>query len=243
MTSCRIGCAGWSLPKSFSAAFPRDGSHLERYSSVFDCVEINSSFYRSHMPQTYARWSASVPARFRFSVKLPRAITHEARLKSPGKLLDRFFGEVEPLGKKLGCVLVQLPPSLAFDRAVVHRALKAIRARTDKSIVVEPRHATWFATDANEMLTEYAIGRVAADPAMVPLAAQPGGDPAFVYFRWHGSPKIYYSNYDAARLRSLAKDLRNAQKSAREVWCVFDNTTLGFATGNALELRRYMRRA
>jgi uncharacterized protein YecE (DUF72 family) len=243
MTSCRVGCAGWSLPKSFSDDFPRDGSHLERYSSVFDGVEINSSFYRPHRPQTYARWAATVPKHFRFSVKLPRTITHDAKLRSPGKLLDRFFSEVDALEEKLGCILVQLPPSLQFDRAVVGRTLKAMQRRTGAHIVLEPRHASWFDGTADELLAEHDVARAAADPAVVPPAAEPGGCRDFVYYRLHGSPKIYYSDYEPEYLRALAKRLREASKTAREVWCVFDNTALGFATGNALAMQRLVRRA
>ena len=72
----RIGCAGWSIPKAHAGAFPAVGTALERYAQVFDCVEINSSFYRSHRPSTYERWAASVPDHFRFSVKMPKQITH-----------------------------------------------------------------------------------------------------------------------------------------------------------------------
>ena len=63
MTRCKswIGCAGWSLPRAEQADFSGGGSHLERYASRFDAVEINSSFHRPHRPATYARWSAAFP--------------------------------------------------------------------------------------------------------------------------------------------------------------------------------------
>src|SRR5881397_2217283 len=109
-----VGCAGWGLHKDVASRFPPDGSQLERYAAVFPAVEINSSFYRPHQPQTYARWAASVPEAFRFSVKLPRTITHDAKLRGIDELLDRFAREAGELGPKLGCVLVQLPPSGAF---------------------------------------------------------------------------------------------------------------------------------
>ncbi|SRR5581483_207180 len=85
----RIGVAGWSLPRAVLDEFPREGSHLARYAARLNCAEINSSFYRPHQPATYARWAASVPANFRFAVKLPRAITHDARLRGVGTDLDR----------------------------------------------------------------------------------------------------------------------------------------------------------
>src|ERR1044071_6345908 len=110
-----VGCAGWSLPKAMADRFPATGSHLARYAARFPAVEINSSFYRPHRPATYARLAASVPPGFRFSVKLPRAITHERRLVGPSPRLDAFLAEATALGPALGCLLVQLPPSLAFD--------------------------------------------------------------------------------------------------------------------------------
>ena len=101
-----VGCAGWTIPKEAAAAFPLAGSHLERYASVFGAVEINSSFYRPHRVTTYARWAASVADDFRFSVKLPRAITHDARLVGFDEPLAQFAHEAGTLGDKLGCVLV-----------------------------------------------------------------------------------------------------------------------------------------
>ena len=94
------------------------GSHLERYGAILNAVEINSSFYRPHRTATYERWAASVPEDFRFAVKVPKAITHERRLKDVGDLLDRFLSEVSGLGPKLGPLLVQLPPSLSFQAGI-----------------------------------------------------------------------------------------------------------------------------
>ena len=88
-----IGCAGWSLPRAAHAHFPPQGSHLERYAAVLSAVEINSSFYRPHRPETYARWRASVPPAFRFSVKEPRRITNELRLRDADEPLARLLGE------------------------------------------------------------------------------------------------------------------------------------------------------
>lgn len=243
MTTFHIGCAGWSIPKIYSEDFPSDGSHLQRYSAQLNAVEINSSFYRPHRQSTYARWSETVPGNFRFSIKMPRSITHDARLVASGKLLDRFFDEISALEQKLGCVLIQLPPSLRFDRAVVLRFLKTLRRRFDGSCVIEPRHATWFDEHANELLAEFDIGRVAADPAVVLAAATPGGAEKLVYYRLHGNPKkIYYSDYGHEYLKKLVGQLRNAGKNAQDVWCIFDNTALGFATGNALEVRKSLTR-
>lgn len=153
-------------------------------------MEINSSFYRPHRTGTYERWAASVPEEFRFAVKIPKAITHERRLKEAGDLLDRFLLEVAGLGPRLGPLLVQLPPSLAFQDSVADRFLADLRSRIAGSIVCEPRHASWFTPDVDGLLGELRVARVAADPAPVAGAGEPGGWRSLSYYRLHGSPRI-----------------------------------------------------
>jgi uncharacterized protein YecE (DUF72 family) len=212
-------------------------SALERYTREFDAVEVNSSFYRHHRESTWARWAASTPDDFRFAVKLPRAITHEAKLDVAGSrdVLDRFLGEVAQLGGKLGPLLVQLPPSLEFDAARATAFLDELRTRHDGDVVLEPRNASWFEEAADELLVHWRIARVAADPAKVPAAADPGGWRELAYARLHGSPRMYYSSYDAEAIRYTAQLLE--QSGADRAWCVFDNTASGAALDNARELR------
>lgn len=234
----RVGVAGWSLPRAVLDEFPREGSHLVRYAARLNCAEINSSFYRPHQPATYARWAASVPADFRFAVKLPRTITHDARLRGAGKELDRFLAQARGLGDKLGCLLIQLPPSFAFDAGVVARFGALLRRRYAGAAVIEPRHATWFTSEVDALLARHALGRVAADPARAPAAAEPGGDTRdCVYFRLHGSPRMYFSVYSDAFLRALARQVSAANTWAEQCWCVFDNTAHGGAIPNALHLQ------
>jgi uncharacterized protein YecE (DUF72 family) len=230
-----IGTAGWAIPKQHAGLFPVTGSHLERYAGRFNGVEINSSFYRPHRPATYARWAASVPADFRFAVKVPREITHRRRLKDIAGLLDRFLGEAGALGGNLGPLLVQLPPRLPFDAAVAARCFEELRERFTGQVVCEPRHPTWFTSAADKLLVRQRVARVAADPAVVPGAAEPGGWRGMTYYRLHGSPQMYYSPYEAALLRVLADRLTAASNNG-PAWCIFDNTALGHATTDALEV-------
>lgn len=229
----RIGTAGWAIPRAHAGSLPPDGSSLARYAARFDAAEINSSFHRPHRPATYARWAASVPDTFRFAVKIPKTITHQKRLVGAEPELDRFLDEASALGAKMGPLLVQLPPSFAFDAATAESFLRLLRDRVAGPIACEPRHPTWFAPDADRLLADHTIARVAADPARVPEASQPGGWRGLVYYRLHGSPVMYRSSYEPAFLAALAARL--AQREA-ETWCIFDNTTLGAAAGNALEV-------
>jgi len=235
----RIGCAGWSIPTGHAALFGEAESHLARYATRFDVVEINSTFYRPHQARTFERWAASVPARFRFSVKLPKAITHDARLHGVGDALTRFFGDIAGLGGKLGGVLVQLPPSLAFDARVAERFFAMLRRRSDARIACEPRHASWFEPAVDALWNRHAIARVAADPALSDVARRPGGPASarWRYWRWHGSPRMYYSAYDAAALRALADGLVAAAGARAPAWCLFDNTAHGHAISDAARLQ------
>lgn len=234
MHTVYIGTAGWSISSAAASHFSHDGSHLQRYAQVLDCVEINSSFYRPHQSTTYARWAASVPEHFRFSVKLPRSITHELRLRDGEVELQRFAADVSQLGNKLGCVLVQLPPSLRFEADVASAFFHALRQRFDGMLACEARHPSWFAADATELLMAQNITRVRADPP----AGQPGPHvptTAVAYFRLHGSPKIYYSDYPADYLAALAAELHTPAQA--HSWCIFDNTAAGAALFNALDLQ------
>jgi uncharacterized protein YecE (DUF72 family) len=231
-----VGTAGWSLPRADQDRFAGDGTHLERYARVLRGTEINASFYRSLRPALYAKWAAAVPDGFRFAVKVPRSVTHDHRLLDCEELLAAFLDEIAPLGEKLGPLLVQLPPSLEYDASLAGAFFAVLRALHDGPVALEPRHATWFTPEATEQMTEYAIARVAADPARVPEAAAPGGSRDLAYFRLHGSPRMYWSRYDDARIDALEMQLSDAARRAGEAWCIFDNTASGAALPNALEL-------
>lgn len=221
-----IGTAGWALRREHKDRFGPGASQLARYATRLNAVEINSSFYRPHRLSTYARWAASVPDNFRFAVKVPKQITHEARLAGCEPLLEDFLAQCTALGAKLGPLLIQLPPSLVLDAHVARAFLIALRKRFAGAVALEARHASWFESAGTKLLAAFDIARVAADPPVGPF--EPAGP--FAYWRLHGSPKIYYSSYDAAFLARLSEALDAG------AWCIFDNTALGHATENALDL-------
>ena len=233
----RIGTAGWSIASDYRDQLPRDGTHLERYARQLDAVEINSSFYKPHQLKTWQRWAASTPAGFRFSVKLPKAISHEARLVGCDDLLDRFLAEISGLGDRLGVLLIQLPPKFEWDAGLFEAFMAALRARSDVTVALEPRHASWFTAEADARLIDLRVARVAADPARVPGAGEPGGWRGLSYYRWHGAPRMYYSAYDTAALQALGGRLDAERRRGIPIWCIFDNTAASAALGNALALQ------
>jgi len=231
-----IGTAGWSLARKDAAAFPTEGTALERYSQVFNGVEVNSSFHRPHQASTWAKWAASVPEHFRFAVKIPKTITHQAKLVDVDTLIEQFAREVEQLGSKLKLLLVQLPPKLAFDAAVAERFFNDLLRSIGAEIVCEPRNISWFDDDAEAMLRHLRVARAAADPALAPVASVPGGWRGLAYWRLHGSPKMYRSSYDDEAVEMYARHIRAAIDDGLDAWCMFDNTAASAATANALSL-------
>lgn len=238
--SVLIGTAGWTVPRAAAGDFPETGSSLERYAARFACAEINSSFHRAHRAATWARWADSVPDTFRFAAKLSKEITHKAKLAAGEGEVAGAVDELRQLGPKLAVVLVQLPPSLAFDAALAETFFAALRRRWDGMVACEPRHPSWLDGGADALLDALRIARVAADPARAPGFAAPGGWRGLAYYRLHGSPVMYRSAYGEARLRPYARDLAVPREEGREAWCIFDNTASSAATGDALTLARLL---
>ena len=235
-TKIHVGTAGWSLPRAEQHRFPAGTSHLARYSKLLPAAEINSTFHRPHRASTFERWAQSVPAGFRFSVKMPRTITHEARLAGATPLVEAFLADLAPLGSRVGCLLVQLPPSLALDARVAGAFFEALRKRWTRGLAVEPRHASWFTAGAEALLERLHVARVAADPPRAQRGGEPGGWRGLAYFRLHGFPRVYYSSYEDEFLDALAEKLLSLRRRRVPTWCIFDNTTLGAGTANALSI-------
>ncbi|KQV59697.1 MULTISPECIES: DUF72 domain-containing protein [unclassified Duganella] len=249
MQPVTIGIAGWGLPSADADLFPPAsfGSNLARYAAVFSAVEINSSFYRPHRPETYARWADSVPAGFRFAVKLPKSITHEKRLQDIGPDLDRFVEEAGALGEKLGWVLVQTPPSLRFDARAAGALFSGIGERLGRTyqrghvlVACEARHGSWFGDQATALLRETEVIRVIADPP----AGEPGPFLAThinaTYVRLHGSPQIYRSVYEPERLAQVASWLCERRGQDGSSLVIFDNTMSGTQLRQAAQLRQML---
>lgn len=241
--SCFVGCAGWSLPRDIQDRFPGPGQHLHRYASRLPAAEINSSFHRPHSRATYERWAASVPEAFRFCVKLPKTITHERQLAGTEPLLDDFLSQAGGLGDRLGCLLVQLPPKLAFDAALAASFFDALGRRWSGPVAAEPRHASWFTPPADAWLAQRRLARVLADPVRHAGGERPGGWRGLTYLRLHGSPRTYYSSYPDEVIDALARRIAAALTDGETVWCIFDNTASGAAAHNAIALQERLARS
>jgi uncharacterized protein YecE (DUF72 family) len=231
--------AGWSNPPTKRSDRDRRQTHLSYYAAHFSCVEINSSFYRPHQSGTYERWRDATPAPFRFSVKMPRSVTHESHLKRCTAEVAHFYESNAALQPKLAAVLVQLPPSLEFNGRTFAAFFDSVPRLRGTNVVCEPRHPSWFTGAAERAMREAAVSRVAADPVRCAGADAPGGARRFAYFRWHGAPHLYYSKYSQPQLAAFAAAVRNSK--ATEIWCVFDNTARHAAWDDALQFMAVLR--
>lgn len=185
-----VGTAGWGIAQNAADQFPAEGSSLGRYAGRFAAVEINSSFHRSHLEKTWARWRDEVPASFRFSVKMPKEISHQRKLVECDDALAVFARQVRHLGEKLGVLLLQLPPKLEFEPAPAEAFLARLSSLALANLACEPRHRSWFSDRATQLLTHYKVAQVGADPDVTGYGASPGGWSGIEYRRLHGSPHI-----------------------------------------------------
>ena len=229
---------------------------LGYYSRIFNAVEIDSTFYGTPRPETVRGWAASTPAEFRFSVKVPRQLTHEAGLVGVMDELLRFIHTVQLLQDKLGAILFQFPPSFRPDRLP---ALQACLSAIPRGVryAVEIRHQSWY-TPANEapeeqpgepperaepalarMLREVGVCWAATEYPDLPRSIYPTAD--FLYIRWIGQHGTF-QRHDQERL-DLTTQLRQWQqilqgalseiKERRMIFGFFNNDYAGFAAGTA----------
>ena len=151
--------------------------------------------------------------------------------------LAAALAEMAELGRGLDILLVQLPPSLAFEPAVASSFSPSFGPAGTGTSPASRGMSSWFEEEPDALLEGLRVARVAADPAKVPAAAEPGGWRGLSYYRLHGSPAVYRSSYDDGRLEAYAGRIG---AEAGPAWCIFDNTASGAATEDALKLKSIM---
>jgi uncharacterized protein YecE (DUF72 family) len=223
------GTSGIVLPAPNKQAFPeafRDGSRLTYYASLFNSLEVNSSFYKIPLQKTFARWVEEVPATFKFTVKLWRGITHVPALAFAPADVERFMRAAAGVGSKKGCLLVQLPPGLKpADIGQLERLLDRISGQGWK-IAVEFRDKSWYTETTDALLERFNAVRVLQDmPAS--YIWEPLSISNFIYLRYHGPAGDYKGGYSEDRLKTDAARIKNWLKEGKDVYVYFNNTIDG----------------
>jgi uncharacterized protein YecE (DUF72 family) len=237
MSPVYIGTSGFHYKHWRGSFYPEKlpaSKWLDFYTQHFDTVELNNTFYRLPPENALRHWRDSTPQNFRFAVKGSRFITHMKKLKDPAPGLEKFFGCVDLLGRKLGPVVFQLPPFWEVDPERLAAFLAALPPR--RRYAFELRNPTWHTPEIRRLLRRrnaaFCIFEIAGFRSPLEITAN------FTYVRLHGPGGAYQGSYPEATLREWAGRIREWRKTLRAVYVYFDNDQAGFAVRNALTLQR-----
>ncbi len=238
------GISGLVLPVP-QALYPekfQGKTRLEYYASIFNSIEINSSFKKLPGPSTIIKWRETVPDTFQFTFKLSKSVSHSQGLKFDSEEIMLFMTTVNNVGKKKGCILVQLPPSLQLDKIdqleKLFKLLCAMNKKKQWKLAAEFRNKIWYNDKTFELLRQYNFSFVVQDLAAsaTPLLAVNGT----VYLRLHGTERNYRGSYDDKLLSKYAQHIKQWLSEGKSVYCYFNNT-LGNAFNNLQTLDSFIR--
>lgn len=233
-----IGCSGFHY-KHWRGTFYPEGLPQKRwfdfYADQFRTLELNVTFYRFPQVSFLTNWYTQSPVDFRFSVKAPRAITHFKQFHGTVDMISSFYTTIrESLRDKLGPVLFQLPPRLAFTEERLDRILSQLD--TGLTNVLEFRHPSWWQTNVYERLAEQGV--IFCGMSYPGLPDQLIPNTGIIYYRFHGVPDLYRSAYSEAALSKFAGQV-NTDARIRESWCYFNNDAAVAAIPDARALMRF----
>lgn len=228
-----IGCSGFHYREWKDVFYPKGLAQkkwFDYYASHFDTLELNVTFYRFPSLQSLKAWYDKAPDHFSFSSKVPRSITHFKKFVDTERMMEDFYNLLrEGLGNKLGCVLIQLPPQFSYDEERLERLLKQINPFFNN--VIEFRHESWWRKNVFETLGKHKITfsgvsfpKISRDEAIV--------NTNICYYRFHGVPKLFYSEYDESFLEKIFAQIRD-NKKATTAFVYFNNTASLAALRNA----------
>ena len=235
----RIGCSGFSYKEWKGNFYPHklaQSKWFEYYATHFNTLELNVTFYRFPQLKTLENWFAKSPGDFLFAVKAPRLITHYKRFNDCGQLLSDFYTTTSKgLQEKLGPILFQLPPQISYDEIFLQKLINSVD--TNFKNVIEFRHASWWRQDVYDMLAKNDIAFCGINHPRLPTDVII--NTSFVYYRFHGAPKLYYDEYPKAVISEMADTLLRS-KQAKDVFVFFNNTATMAAINNAGQLMQYI---
>lgn len=226
---------------SFPPAF-RSKSRLHYYASIFNSVEINSSFYKIPLARTYERWTAEVPADFRFSLKLSKEVTHAKDLKGDLSVIEKFMQSAKSIGKKKGCLLIQFPGKITLDYyekvEIILQQIQSHDPDNQWNKAVEFRNNTWYTGETRDLLNEFDAMMVLHD---IPKSkvSEVYGKADFIYQRFHGPKGDYRDSYSDQFLKDRATEIKKWSEQGKDVYIYFNNT-IGSAYENAVCLNKLL---
>jgi len=242
----QIGCTGWSYHGWIGPFYPKamtSSDYLQHYSKTFGITEINSTFYNIPSQPTTKKWLSETPDNFTFTAKMPKQITHDARLK-PGPYLDKFLNSIRPLGSKMKILVIQLPPSLSFAEARTNLEKILNHLPNGYRYAVEGRHPSWFTDESYKFLSEYNVCLVWNEVQGVVNPCDVTAD--FVYVRLIGDrtiPENLFGTIQKDRTESIkkwAQKLGEIKNKVSHTVIMANNHFEGFSPVTANKLRLAM---
>ncbi|MBB2150577.1 DUF72 domain-containing protein [Pedobacter gandavensis] len=224
------GTSGLILPVPNKQYYPsefRDKSRLNYYGSLFNSIEINSSFYKIPMQATVKKWAESVPEDFKFTFKLWREITHIKGFSFDPEQVQHFIETINQVGTKKGCLLVQFPPSMGTryfpQLTLLLNTIREADPTHDWNLALEFRDAAWYQESTYHLMNEFKAGLVIHDKprAITPMITQEAN---FIYLRFHGPNGDYKGSYEADFLTEYASYIQEWINEGKTVFVYFNNT-------------------
>ena len=241
----RLGTQGWSYPDWVGTFYPpraKQEHYLPFYAQVFDTVELDTTFYHPPRPSIARSWERNTPPGFTFAAKVPQRITHEARLSKMGEHMAEFAKALDPLGEKLGPLLVQLPAEFTRDEGTVGLLDRFLAAAPSVlRLAVEFRDRSWHQPEIYELLRRHRAALAWTEWRDLPRITEVTTD--FLYLRWLGDRREIL-RYDrvtidrAAEFNAWEADLRRALPQVREIFGYFNNHWAGHSPASANDMKR-----
>ena len=241
MITWHIGCSGFHYKHWKEFFYPPklpQNKWFEFYCQHFNTVELNVTFYRFPQLSFLESWYNRSPEEFMFSVKAPRGITHYKQFHGTEELIGQFYNVIrEGLKEKLGCVLFQLPPRSAYTPERLNRIINSLDPAFNN--VLEFRHPSWWVTEVYEMLSENRITFCGMSHPLLPNdIIQNSG---VLYYRFHGVPVLYKSQYDIKILEDFVEDVTKAAR-VKDAYIYFNNDIGGSAITNGKQMQDIIKR-
>ncbi len=231
-----IGCSGFHYKEWKGVFYPLNipqTKWFEHYCQHFNTIELNTTFYRFPRPEALLKWHDRSPENFKFSVKAPKAITHYKLFKESERMLGDFYASIyEGLQAKLGCVLFQLPSRVPYSEAMLQRIIEVLDPSFDN--VLEFRDEGWWNKKAYTQLTKHNISFCGiSHPELSDKVIR---NLPLLYYRFHGVPILYKSEYELEFVKKIAKDI-TAAKGIKDAYVYFNNTwgTGGITNGKQMQ--------
>ena len=238
-TRLHFGCAGWSYKEWVGPLYDPGKSMLQQYAGVFDTVELNSSFYKIPDEGTILGLTRNTKRGFMFSAKVNQKFTHDLRLKlteDTQEELEKFVQLFDPLltQDRLGCFLVQLPPSLKRNDKRLEDFLAALPHRYD--YVVEFRHRSWMDDATWRILSKYQAAYCIVDEPLLPPDIQITSSIGYVRWHGHGEHPWYNYRYTQQQLQEWVPKVREVQQNTKKTFGIFNNHFHGYAPENCIQI-------